>query len=107
PTTFYRHNGPMVALRALVACAAFAAGAAHAQLLAPPPARPDALMNARTSEVIAVLKQDLAAGRTTDIARLVETRIVPLFDFERMTRIAVARNWRLASAAQRAELIAQ
>jgi len=38
-----------------------AASVAQAQLL-PPPARPDELMKAVTSEVIAILKQDLAAG---------------------------------------------
>jgi len=83
------------------------AGNAHAQLLAPPPARPDVVMNTLTSEVIAVLKQDLAAGRRTDIASLIENTIVPVFDFQRMTRIAVARNWRLASPQQQAELVAQ
>lgn len=79
----------------------------HAQLLLPPPQRPDALMNAVTSEVIAVLKQDLAAGRPTDIARLVEGKILPLFDFNRMTRIAVARNWPLASPEQKAALVGE
>jgi phospholipid transport system substrate-binding protein len=82
---------------------------AHAQLLQPPlrPDAPDALMNAVTSEVIAVLRQDLAAGQATNVAQLVETRILPLFDFQHMTRMAVARNWRLASAEQQAALVAQ
>ena len=88
-------------------CMACVAGNAHAQLLAPAPARPDVVMNTLTSELIAVLKQDLAAGRRTDIASLIERRIVPVFDFQRMTRIAVARNWRLASPQQQAELVAQ
>jgi phospholipid transport system substrate-binding protein len=96
----------MRTLRALMVCMACVAGSAHAQLLAPPPARPDVVMNTLTSGVIAVLKQDLAAGRRTDIASLIET-IVPVFDFQRMTRIAVARNWRLASPQQQAELVAQ
>ena len=34
-----------------------------------------------------------------------EAKILPLFDFPRMTRIAVARNWGLASAAQQAVLV--
>ncbi|HSU64672.1 MAG TPA: ABC transporter substrate-binding protein [Burkholderiales bacterium] len=82
---------------------------AHAQLPRPPlrPDAPDALMNAVTSEVIAVLRQDLAAGQATNVAQLVETRILPLFDFQHMTRMAVARNWRLASAEQQAALVAQ
>lgn len=89
---------------AVTALFGFGAGA---QLLQPPPQRPDALMSAVTSEVIAVLKQDLAAGRPTDLARLVEGKILPLFDFQRMTGIAVARNWRLASPDQQAALVAE
>jgi phospholipid transport system substrate-binding protein len=80
---------------------------ASAQLLQPPPQRPDALMNAVTSEVIAILKQDLAAHRPTDVPQLVEGKILPLFDFQRMTSIAVARNWRLASPEQQAALVAE
>lgn len=97
----------MARLNALFACAAFAASSAQAQLLAPPPPRPDALMRSLTTEVTEILKSDRAAGRRTDVGGLVETRIVPVFDFRRMTRIAVARNWRLASAEQQAELVTQ
>jgi phospholipid transport system substrate-binding protein len=68
----------------------FAAGIGFAaSAAAPEPVRPDALMRALTSEV------------------LVETKIVQVFDFEHMTRIAVARNWRLASDAQQAALVGQ
>jgi phospholipid transport system substrate-binding protein len=90
----------------LAASIGLAGWSAHAQL-PPPPVRPDALMNAVTSEVIVVLRQDLAAGQATNVAELVETRILPLFDFQHMTRMAVARNWRLASAEQQAALVAQ
>jgi phospholipid transport system substrate-binding protein len=68
--------------------------------------RPDVLMSGVTTEVIAILKRDAAAGEPTDVVRLVETKILPLFDFQHMTRIAVARNWRLASPAQQAALVA-
>ena len=80
---------------------------AGAQLLAPPPVRPDAMMSALTAEVLGVLRQDHAAGRVTDLTELVEKRVVPAFDFARMTRIALARNWRLASPEQQALLAAQ
>jgi phospholipid transport system substrate-binding protein len=78
-----------------------------AQLLAPTPARPDAMMRALTSEVMAVLNDDAGAGRSSELARLVDSRIVPVFDFQRMTRIALARNWRAASAEQQDALAAQ
>jgi len=80
---------------------------ASAQLLQPPPQRPDALMNAVTSEVIAVLKQDLAAGRPSDVGQLVEKKVLPLFDFRRMTGIAVGHHWRLASPEQQAALVTE
>jgi phospholipid transport system substrate-binding protein len=86
---------------------AIGAVSAAAQLLQPPPQRPDVLMSGVTSEVIAVLKQDLAAGRPTDVAQLVENKILPLFDFRRMTGIAMARNWRIATPEQQAALVAQ
>jgi phospholipid transport system substrate-binding protein len=71
------------------------------------PAAPDVLMKAVTSEVIAILRQDLAAGEPTKVSELVETKVLPLFDFPRMTSIAVARNWRLASPAQQEALTAE
>jgi phospholipid transport system substrate-binding protein len=83
------------------------AGSAGAQLLQPPAVRPDALMSALTAEVTAILKADLAAGRRTDVAQLVATKILPVFDFEHMTRMAAARNWRLATPEQQALLVAQ
>lgn len=86
---------------------ALATMCAAAQFLAPAPARPDAMMSGLTVEVMAVLNKDASAGRTGELARLVESRIVPLFDFSRMTRIALARNWRFASAEQQEELTAQ
>jgi ABC-type transporter MlaC component len=74
------------ALASGLAAGILAAASAVAQ--APAPAWPDVVTSALTSE-------------------LAEAKILPLFDFEHMTRIAVARNWRLASAEQQATLIAQ
>ena len=94
-------------LTALCALLALASLRVDAQLLAPAPARPDAMMSALTVEVMAILNQDASAGRASELARLLESRIVPVFDFEHMTRIALARNWRLASPAQQLALAAQ
>jgi phospholipid transport system substrate-binding protein len=66
---------------------------------------PDVLVKAVSADVVAMLKQDEADGRATDVAQLVEKKILPLFDFERMTRMAVARNWRVASPQQRETLV--
>ena len=69
-------------------------------------AAPDVLMKAVTLEVIAIIRQDkdIQAGNPVKVAELVETRILPLFDFTRMTQTAVARNWRLATPEQQATL---
>jgi phospholipid transport system substrate-binding protein len=92
----------LAAFSALATC-----GALAQEFLAPPPARPDLLMKAVTSEVTAILRQDRASGERTDVARLVEEKILPLFDFERMTSLAVARSWRLASPEQQGALISE
>ena len=67
---------------------------------------PDVMLKAVTSEVIAIIRQDkdIQAGDPAKVADLVETRILPLFDFTRMTQIAVARNWRLATPVQQKAL---
>lgn len=70
---------------------------------------PEAMLNAVTAEVMSILNRDrnLQAGRAAKVADLVESKILPLFDFPRMTQIAMARNWRLASAEQQALLTAE
>jgi len=86
---------------ALVLISALAAPFSLAQAVAP-----DVLLNAVTSEVIAIIRQDkdIQAGDPAKVADLVETKILPLFDFTRMTQIAVARNWRLATPEQQKAL---
>src|ERR1039457_961657 len=87
----------LVAKYALLLALALAAPASLAQVVAP-----DALLRAVTVEVVAELKQDqeLHAADPAIVAALVETRIMPLFDFVHMTRLAMARNWRLATPEQ-------
>ena len=67
---------------------------------------PDVLLKAVTMEVITVIRQDkdIQAGNPAKVADLVETRILPLFDFIRMTQLAVASNWRLATSEQQKTL---
>jgi len=70
---------------------------------------PDALLKAVTLEVLATIRLDneMQAGNAAKIAVLVETKILPHFDFPRMTQIAVARNWRLATPEQQRSLITE
>jgi phospholipid transport system substrate-binding protein len=87
----------MVAKYVLLLALALAAPASLAQGVAP-----DALLRAVTVEVIDKIKQDqeLQATDPAKVADLVETRILPLVDFVHMTRLAMARNWRLATPEQ-------
>jgi phospholipid transport system substrate-binding protein len=71
------------------------------------PVAPDVLVSAVSSEVLAILKRDFDAGNPSRVDELVEAKILPLFDFPQMTRIAMALHWRAASPAQKTELVAQ
>ena len=88
-------------LRLLVATLCVPVVQAQAQVLAP-----DILVKTITDEVVTVLRQDkdIQAGDTKKVANLIETKGLPHFNFTRMTRLAMARNWRLASPEQQAQL---
>ena len=64
-------------------------------------AAPDAQLSAVTSEVIAAMRtnREQAEG-PAKIAEVVEAKVLPLFNFSRMTQLAMARNWRLATSEQ-------
>jgi phospholipid transport system substrate-binding protein len=70
---------------------------------------PDVLVKTITDEVTAVLKKDkdIQAGDTKKTADLIETKIVPHFNFTRMARIAMARNWRSATPEQQKEIASE
>lgn len=80
---------------------ALIASAAQAQETAP-----DVLVKSITHDVTAIIKQDkdIQSGNLTKVIALVETKILPHFNFTRMTQIAMARNWRLATPEQQKEL---
>ena len=67
---------------------------------------PDALVKRISDEVLAIVHQDkeLAAGNPQRVVQVAEQKVLPYFDFERMTRLAVGRSWRDASPAQREAL---
>jgi phospholipid transport system substrate-binding protein len=80
---------------ALVSVAAFAQEA------------PDALVKRTADEVLAVIKsdKDLQSGNSAKVVELAEQKVLPHFDFERMTRLAVGRNWNQANDAQKQALV--
>jgi phospholipid transport system substrate-binding protein len=68
---------------------------------------PDALVKRVTDEVLAIIKadKDLQSGNSRKIAELAEAKVLPHFDFTRMTRLAVGRNWQQANDAQKEQLV--
>jgi phospholipid transport system substrate-binding protein len=88
----------------LAATAAALSATAAAQEIAP-----DALLKAVTQEVIQLIRQDkeIQAGNPAKVARLVEAKILPHFDFGRMTQLAAARSWTVASPEQQKALTAE
>jgi phospholipid transport system substrate-binding protein len=72
--------------------------AASAQDLAP-----DEQVKLISDEVISAIKQDqdIRAGNQKKLTDLVEAKVLPHFDFSRMTALAVGRHWPRASAEQK------
>ena len=70
---------------------------------------PDVLARETTHEVLAILKQDkgIQAGNLDRVYQLVEAKILPNFDFNRMTQLAVGRYWRSATAQQKQALVTE
>lgn len=68
---------------------------------------PDALAKKVTGEVIAIIStdKDIQAGNTRKVIDLVEAKVLPHFNFTRMTRLAVGASWRQATGAQQQSLI--
>lgn len=81
---------------------------ALAWLLAVPSAqaeevRPDVLLKSVSEEVVAEIRKD-KAGDAAKIAALVEAKVIPHFDFRRITQTAVGRGWRSATPEQQDRL---
>jgi phospholipid transport system substrate-binding protein len=67
---------------------------------------PDALAKKVTEEVLAVIRADkeIQSGNTKKVYDLVETKVLPHFNFTHMTRLAVGAPWRQATSAQQQSL---
>ena len=63
---------------------------------------PDALVKSTVEEVLAVLKDTKDKRKLVELA---EQKVLPHFDFEEMTRLAVGRAWRDATDAQKKALV--
>ena len=88
----------------MIAGLLFAAGVARAEVVAP-----DVLIRATVQDVVAIVKQDkdIQAGNQKKILELVDAKVLPHFDFTRMTQLAVGKHWRTATAEQKKTLSAE
>ena len=68
---------------------------------------PDTLVDNTAQEVLTIVRQDkaLRAGNTAKILDLVEAKILPHFNFTRMTRLAMGKNWAKAEPEQQQQLV--
>jgi phospholipid transport system substrate-binding protein len=67
---------------------------------------PDVLVKSVTEEVLGIVRQDKAiqAGDPKKTLDLVDAKVLPHFDFTRMTALALGRQWRSATPEQKATL---
>jgi phospholipid transport system substrate-binding protein len=98
--TLPRRAGAFLAVLAAAFAFAFAAAPVHAQ------EAPDALVKRVSQEVLQIIRTDpqVQAGNEARIREVIESRLLPHFDFTRMTALAMGKNWRTASPDQQKRL---
>ncbi len=70
---------------------------------------PDVLLKRVASDVMQIVKTDpkVQAGDQQRIREVIETKLLPNFDFDRMTALAMGRNWAKATPEQQKVLVDQ
>ncbi|MGC2167365.1 MAG: ABC transporter substrate-binding protein [Gallionella sp.] len=90
-----------VILAAAICCVAVSA---HADVIPP-----DVLIRTTVQDVETIIKQDkdIQAGDQTKLLALVDAKVLPHFDFGRMTQLAVGKYWRTATPEQKQALVTE
>lgn len=67
---------------------------------------PDLLIKQVTEEVLDIVRRDkdIQNGNTRRVIELVEAKVLPHFNFQHMTALAVGKDWKKASAPQKQQL---
>ncbi|HLY96783.1 MAG: phospholipid-binding protein MlaC [Sideroxydans sp.] len=70
---------------------------------------PDVLIKDTVRDVLDIVRKDkdLRAGDQKKMLELVDAKVLPHFDFERMTRLAVGKAWRAATPEQKQVLMSE
>jgi len=68
---------------------------------------PDVLVREVSDDVLTIVRKDrsIQSGDTRKVIDLVEDKVLPHFNFRRMTMLAVGKDWRAATPEQQARLI--
>ncbi len=94
----------MKRLVSIVAALVCMTGVAQAEMVAP-----DVLIKSTAQDVLEIVKQDkdIQAGNQKKILDLVDAKVLPHFDFVRMTQLAVGKYWRSATNEQKQALVTE
>jgi phospholipid transport system substrate-binding protein len=70
---------------------------------------PDTLIKDTVQEIVTIIKhdQEIQAGNQKKILALVDSKVLPNFDFMRMTQLAVGKYWRTATPEQKQALVVE
>jgi phospholipid transport system substrate-binding protein len=81
----------------------FFLAAARAQEATPP----DVLVRTVTQEVLDLIVKDkeIQAGNRAKLLQVINAKVLPHFDFESMTSLAMGQNWRTATPEQKKQLV--
>ncbi|WP_412479093.1 phospholipid-binding protein MlaC [Azonexus sp. IMCC34839] len=70
---------------------------------------PDALVQRVTDEVLDIVRKDkdIQSGNTQKAIELVDKKVLPYFNFQHMTALALGKEWKKASPQQQTQLTAE
>ena len=70
---------------------------------------PDALIKDTVRDVLKIVKEDkdIQAGNQKKIIELVDAKVLPHFNFTRMTQLAAGKHWRAATPEQKQSLVSE
>jgi len=71
------------------------------------PTSPDVLVKQTVEQVLSTLraKKEEFKQQPGKLYQLVDTEVLPHFDFDRMSRLVLAKNWKTATSAQQQEFV--
>jgi len=70
---------------------------------------PDVLIKNTVHDVLEIVRNDkeLRSGNQKKMLELVDAKVLPHFNFEHMTKLAVGKSWRTATAEQKKQLMSE